>query len=263
MMADQRSPWERILLGLRWPAVALAVVVVAALAIQRACSVASDAPARTVDAMRDLAADAAGIAERFRTGRITTTFIAAVPRLVGGDGTRLEVAAFEATEVFTRTDDRWAFFDLVSLGSTESEIRVPVTYRYHVRLDEPWRLEVDDHTCVVHAPRIRPTLPPAIHTDGMEKKSKSSWLRFDAADQMDELESQLTPRLSARAASPTSIDLVRETCRRRVAEFVRQWLLRENHWRSDRFRAITVIFADEAPEPADVAPPTLVLEPRD
>ena len=77
---------------------------------------------------------------------------------------------------------------------------------------------------------------------------------------MTELERYLTPRLSARARSPERIDLVRETCRRRVAEFVRGWLLREDHWRSDRFRAVTVVFADEAPdEPA----PTLVLEPTD
>jgi hypothetical protein len=49
--------------------------------------------------------------------------------------------------------------------------------------------------------------------------------------------------------------LVREACRRRVAEFVRDWLLREDHWRSDRFSAVSVAFEDEAPQVSQ--PPTL------
>jgi hypothetical protein len=138
-------------------------------------------------------------------------------------------------------------FDLVSLGSTVSEIRVPVTYRYHLRLQDPWHLEVLEsrQECLVHAPRIRATLPPAIHTDAMEKLSRSGWLRFDASQQMEALERSITPTLRERAEHPDHVDLVRERCRRRVAELVRGFLLREDHWRLDRFRAIRVVFADE------------------
>ena len=57
--------------------------------------------------------------------------------------------------------------------------------------------------------------------------------------------------------------MVRERSRLTVAEFVRSWLLIEDHWRSDRFRSVTVIFADEpAPQPS-VLPPTLVLRDTD
>ena len=42
-----------------------------------------------------------------------------------------------------------------------------------------------------------------------------------------------------------------------VAEFVRHWLLKEDHWRPDRFRAITVVFADEAIPDLTLAAPTL------
>ena len=38
---------------------------------------------------------------------------------------------------------------------------------------------------------------------------------------------------------------MRESSRRTVANFVRSWLLREDQWRSDRFHAVKVIFADE------------------
>jgi hypothetical protein len=42
-----------------------------------------------------------------------------------------------------------------------------------------------------------------------------------------------------------------------VAEFVRDWLLREEQWRDDRFTAVTVTFEDEAKDPASVPAPTL------
>jgi len=51
----------------------------------------------------------------------------------------------------------------------------------------------------------------------------------------------------------------RERCRLEVAEFVRSWLLMEDHWREDRFRSVTVIFADETESRATILHPTLVL----
>ena len=77
---------------------------------------------------------------------------------------------------------------------------------------------------------------------------------------MAELERSLTELLSRRAADPDSIDLVRETCRRRVAEFVRNWLLVEDQWHRDRFRSVTVVFADEEIREPPSLPPTLFLE---
>jgi hypothetical protein len=109
----------------------------------------------------------------------------------------------------------------------------------------------------VRAPQLRPSVPPAIHTDGMEKRSQEGWLRFDGAEQMAALERSLTPTLSARAASPQNLALVRDTARRRVAEFVRDWLLREGQWREGRFTAVTVTFEGEAKDPASVPEPTL------
>jgi hypothetical protein len=240
----------------RWPLVVVVLAVVGLLGAREACRAFRATQEAAVEAVEGLT----GIAERFHTGTITTTFTAAIPRLVADGGTKLELAAFEAVETFTRSDERRLLFDVVSLGTTVTEIRVPATYRYHLRLEDDWWLEVYDQGCVVHAPPIRPTLPPAIHTDRLEKRSERGWLRFNVEDQMTELERNITPLLERRAADPDNIDLVRETCRRRVAEFVRNWLLAEDHWRQDRFRAVTVIFADEeAVEPTSL-PPTLFLE---
>ena len=209
--------------------------------------------------MREIGESAVDIAAAFRTGTITSTFISAIPRFAPDSGARLELAAFEAVEILRRSGELRVGWDLVSLGTTVTEIRVPVTYRYHLRLDEPWRLEVEGQACVVHAPRIRPTLPPAIDTGGMEKFSTSGWLRFNEDEQMEELERGITATLSERAGDSAHLELVRERCRREVAEFVRSWLLMEDHWRSDRFRSVTVIFADEAVPETSPQPPSLVL----
>lgn len=243
------SPGE-LLVRLRWPLAVLGLGLIAWLAWERTRGALEQAPRATAEAL-------GAIAERFSTGRITTTFTASLPRLQPG-GNLLELASYEATETFRRTDERAVFFDLVPLGTTVSEIRVPVTYRYHLRLDDPWQLETRGAVCAVRAPRIRPSLPPALHSDRMEKRSEAGWFRFDALQQMETLERSLTPTLSARAGSVENLAFVRETGRRRVAEFVRDWLLREDHWRADRFRAITVVFEDEPLEGASVRPPTLI-----
>lgn len=197
-----------------------------------------------------------GLAEKFRQQHITETFTSALPTFARTPGGNLELATATATETLSRTDERTIAWDLVYLGKTVSEISVPVTYRYHLVLRDAWKLDVVGNTCVVRAPAIRPSLPPAIHTDQMQKRSEAGWARFDAPEQMAALERSLTPRLTRHAGDPRRLALVREQCRKTVAEFVRDWLLREDHWRPDRFAAIQVIFADER---EDKFPPPLTL----
>jgi len=255
----QRPAWLEIVRALRWPAVVLALGLTGYLAVHEMARTAREGSRAATEAVREIGESAVDIAAAFRTGTITSTFISAIPNFVPDGGVRLEVAAFETVEILRRTDELRVGWDLVSLGTTVSEIRVPATYRYHLRLDEPWRLEVDGQACVVHAPRIRSTLPPAIDTGRMEKYSESDWLRFNEDEQMEELERGITATLSERAGDSAHLELVRERCRREVAEFVRSWLLIEDHWRSDRFRSVTVIFADEAVPETSPQPPTLVL----
>jgi len=257
---EPRTGWLEIARAFRWPAVVLALGFVTYLAFQQVAQTAREGGRAAIGVAREFGTSAVNIAAAFRSGTITTTFISAIPNFAPDGGARLELAAFEAVETMRTTDELRIAWDLIPLGTTVSEIRVPVTYRYHLRLDEPWRLEVDGQSCLVHAPRIRPSLPPAIHTDRLEKYSDSGWLRFNEDEQMEELERGITPLLSARAADPTHLEMVREKCRREVAVFVRSWLLLEDQWRADGFRSVTVVFADETvPEPSAQAP-TLVLK---
>jgi hypothetical protein len=172
-----------------------------------------------------------------------------LPRSDSTHGNILELATSETHEFFRREDSRQTLWGWLDLGTTVSEIRVPVTFRYHLKLSEQWLLTTRGNVCVVQAPVIRPSLPPAIHTDRLEKSSQSGWARFNKAENLAELEKQLTPLLNARAADPRHLRNVREECRKSVAEFIRNWLVREDHWRKDRFTAVVVVFQDELSRP--------------
>ncbi len=188
---------------------------------------------------------AAAVAGRFKTGRITQTFLEQIPEVISTHGDVLEVATAESREIFTQSDSLSVLGETISLGTTVSEIRVPVTYRYHIRLSDRWKLSTHGTVCSVIAPSLRPSLPPAIHTDRMEKQTAAGWLRFNAQQNLDALERSITPRLNQRASNSEHVALVRETARKSVGEFVKNWLIREDQWRGQRFDAIVVVFEDE------------------
>ncbi len=254
------SSWRSVLVSYRWPLAVVALGLVA-LAFYLVTVHQARQAATEMGELIGAAADRAESAARnFLTADVTELFIASIPEIATGGSGRLELATAEFTETFTRTDERRILWDSLSLGTTVTEIKVPVTYRYHVRLDDPWRLEVSGQTCVVYAPPIRPSQPPAIHTQAMERRADESWLRFDAEEQLDALQRSITPKLIARARDPRHLALVREPGRKAVAEFVRAWLLREDQWRSDRFYAIKVVFPDEEVEDAGRLDVTILLE---
>jgi hypothetical protein len=141
---------------------------------------------------------------------------------------------------------------MIYLGTTVSEIRVPAVYRYHLKLSDPWQLEIKDGVCRVVAPMIRPTQPPALRTDGMAKKSESGWLRFNAAENLAALEKSLTPRLEQRAADERHLGRAREASRRSVEAFVRKWML-ESHPKIGSME-IVVQFPDELDLTRNVLP---------
>jgi hypothetical protein len=270
-MTDERSPrsddqpqsWLDIIRALRWPVVILALGMLAYLVFYQIGRTAREGGRAATEIVRELGEGAVDIAAAFKSGTITNTFISAIPSFSPDSGARLELASFEAVEIFRSTDELRIGWDLIPLGTTVTEIRVPVTYRYHLRFDEPWLLEVEGQSCIVYAPEIRPTLPPAIDTGRMEKFSERGWLRFNEEEQMEKLEQGITAVLSERAGDPRHLEMVRERCRLELAEFVRSWLLLEDHWRDDRFRSVTVVFADEETTDAGVRPPTLVLDRTD
>lgn len=191
-------------------------------------------------------------ASQLQNQEIRESFRESVTQIVSTNGDVLEVATLETDETVTKMDMKTLFNNTVYLGTTVSEIRTPVVYRYHIRLSDDWDIERRSGRILVVAPEIRPSLPPAVRTDQMQKRSEAGWLRFNAAESLSELEKNLTPSLEKRAGDERHINMVRKACRKSVAEFVRKWVLQSESWSTDAADSITVVFPDEtgAEDPA-------------
>jgi hypothetical protein len=210
--------------------------------------------------LKEAAAWLSELPTRLVQQEISTTFRQSITEIASTKGDILEVATMQTDETVTKFDMKSAFNQAVYLGTTISEIRTPVVYRYHIRLSDPWQLSLDNGVCTVRSPTLRPTLPPAIRTEGLEKKSEAGWLRFNAAENLAALEKELTPTLEKRAGNKAHLDLVREAARKSVAEFVKAWLLKEGKPHQEDVRSITVLFPDEAQSGPVALPPTLPIQ---
>ncbi len=200
---------------------------------------------KTVDTVAGALEHIDGLAAQFGTQKITETFRLHHLEATSTNGAILEVATADSLETFSRSTSLSFWSERISLGTTVSEIQVPVVYRYHLRLDDDWTLSSEGDHCIVRAPGVRPSLPVAIDTSRMRKKTRSGWARFDKDQNLAELERSLTPKLSERAAQSLSQREIREECRESVGHFVRDWLLREGHWEPGRFTRITILFPGE------------------
>ena len=169
-----------------------------------------------------------GLPIKFTNQNITQHFVASLPELT--PELNLELASAKQVETFIQTDECRSLWGLLNLGTNTAQISVPVTYRYHVQLREAWKLETHGDRVVVHAPALRAAVPPAIHTEQLVTLSVRGRARFSPTDLLQELERQITPTLTQFANDPRRLSLVRDTCRRSVAEFVRLWLERERQW---------------------------------
>lgn len=236
---DSTAPEKRPSGCFKWTALAIVgAVAIISLTGLKACSMAVTGLDKAVDVI-------ASLPEKFQSGQISQTFRERLNSIAPTHGDILEVAVAEREETVTRSDMKNVLFNMVYIGTTTSEIRVPVVFRYHVKLSDDWKVGGRGSTCVVVAPKIRATHPPAIRTEKMETKSTAGWMRFNAAKNLADLQKSLTPAMSERAGNSTHVDEVREASRRAVAEFVKNWLVSENQWRQQGFTDIVIVFADE------------------
>ena len=174
-----------LIVRLRWPLTVVVLALVVLLGVRWVMRGTGEVLDDAGEAVRAVGEQLAEIGERFQTGTITRTFVTSIPKIHGTGLGNLELATVEIDEIISESDERRILWDRFSLGETVSEIRVPVTYRYHLRLADAWEIEISDQTCIVHAPRIRASQPPAIHTERMTKRSESDWLRFNADQHLE------------------------------------------------------------------------------
>jgi hypothetical protein len=160
-------------------------------------------------------------------------------------GGLLEVATVRALERFTREDSRdfWG----IDLGTTVSQIQVPVTYRFHIEMAREWPIEVRGRTAIARAPAIQPSLPVAFDTTLMEKYTRAGWARFNKEENLEALERSMTPTLAERAAGDAYRGLAEDAARKTLAEFITIWLLKETDWKRDPAHKVIVLFPGEKP----------------
>ena len=176
---------------------------------------------------------------------LKTSFLADIPKIADAGAGRLELAKVDRIETLRSEDTLALLWDHISLGTTFVEIRIPVTYRYYVDLNDAWEMRMDGKVCRVRAPRLRSMLPPAIHTHRMEKRMENGWARFNAESQMDALEQQLTPTMVQYAEQASLMVLVRDQAQKSLARFIRQWLLQQPGFRDESVSFVKVTFHGE------------------
>lgn len=134
----------------------------------------------------------------------------------------------------------------MSVGQTVTRIRVPTVYHYHIELAPEWRVTLHDNTYIVVAPNVKPTLPVAIDTAGLQGYSWGAWSILTGNSELQSLQKSLSKALAIQASSPTYIHLQREVARKTVHEFVEKWLIAQGQWESSKLNStIKVYFEDE------------------
>ncbi len=188
---------------------------------------------------------AAGLQGPFLESNIQETFQSTAFVTKGNEGGILEVATANTTETFARKSEISFFDHILPLGATVSEIQIPAVYRYHIDLNDAWQISSQQNKCIVVTPKISASLPVAFDTGKMKSKTASGWARWDKHENLNELEKSLTGKLAKEAVLPKNIDRVREEARLTIAKFVKTWLLHQEHWSTERFNEIIIIFPDE------------------
>lgn len=159
-------------------------------------------------------------------------------------GGLLQVSTIHSPETFNATKPHNILgFDL---GATTTSIRVLATYHYHIALAPEWKVRVrPDKSIVVIAPAVKATLPVAIDTATLERRSQGLWSILTGEFELDELQKTITATLGKKADSPSYVNFQRDAARKTVTEFVNKWLLTQDHLKKVRGNPVKVYFADE------------------
>jgi hypothetical protein len=178
------------------------------------------------------------------------------PVVMRTKGGLLEVSSIRSPERFEASQNHTIVG--VDVGKTISRIRVPVVYRYQIELAPEWKILLRDKTFIVVAPSVKPTLPVAIDTSGLESEASGVWSVITGQKLIDELQRSISGTLATRAASPARVQLQREEARKTVTEFVSKWLITQERWKSASGYSIRVFFADEPIQTLGTLPPPFV-----
>ena len=158
----------------------------------------------------------------FRTGSVSRQFAAYTTRLEGTN--YLQVARLQQVQVFQMQDDAAVLWGTVDLPPVVVRATAPVDTTYFVDLEGEWKLELreGERRVLVQAPPLRFN-KPAIDLSRLRWQVVRGSLLRDEQVVAAQLRREMTGRATMQAKA--NLPLVRETGRRQVEQFVRNWLL--------------------------------------
>ena len=230
----------------------IAVVVIVAATVIYIFSSLARIPDAAVEQTKEIIGSVQELAAAFRQGTVETRFMTYATEISGS--TYLQVASVDRVEVFTREDRASIFWGAVPLPDVVVSATAPVQYTAYVDLDQPWHLTLEDRTLSVDAPAVEFN-QPAIDASRIEWTVQEGSLLRDEDAALADLKAGLTSMSHHRTRELEN--LVRETARTKIADFVRVWLLQSFPNAQDV--SIEVTFADEA----GPAAPVLLRRPDD
>ena len=195
---------------------AVAIVTAAGLYVFRSVRA---VPSEALQGTRQVLQDARRIAQAFRTGSVTTTFLGYAAEISGES--YLQFATLRELEIFEHKDELALFWGRLALPDVIVEARAPVVYTYYLDLRAPWRFALDGRTVRVAAPEIRFN-PPAVDVSQLRYEVRKGSMLRDEASVLERLRQGLSELAEERARQ--HVFLVRETGRRKTEEFVEAWL---------------------------------------
>jgi hypothetical protein len=221
-----------------WPLVIAALGLGALLAALYVFRSARQLPLDVLDKTRELAHDLRGVAEAFRTGKVTYAFASEASELNGN--ARLQLATLRQVEVFERRDEASLFWGALELPDVVVAARAPVEYVYFADLRKPWTFRLEGHELLVSAPALEFN-QPAVDVSALRYEVRAGSVLRDEGLALEHLKQGLTDL--ARTRAQRNIALARETARREAEHFVETWLLRS--FTDARDYRIHVVFGGE------------------
>jgi hypothetical protein len=221
---------------------ALASVTIVAILVGAALLILRSARELPRDVAREGLQGLKQVAEAFRTGNVTTSFVSYATQT--SPARHLQFARLRQLEVFERRDEMTILWGALALPDVVVEARAPVEYAYHLDLDKPWRFRLDGPWVEVRVPPIEWNAP-ALDVSSLAFVVREGSVLRDESAVKERLRQNLTALLERRAQE--HVALVRELGRRQTEGFVEQWL--RQGFRDGADHRARVVFADEGPAP--------------
>ena len=166
------------------------------------------------------------------------------PVFIPTNGGELLFGKIERTQTFNTRHVLTVAGIPLSACKANSSITIPATTSYKVKLERQWKVLLRDNELVVIAPKVTPLLPVGFDTSGIKKTAAGCPL-LSSQNTLDALERKISNELKKHAESAQNIQIARESGRKAVEQFVRNWLMKQRQYEHAAAYPIKVFFEGE------------------